>query len=146
MAIERTLAIIKPDAVFYGYAGRIVSLLAREGFRIVACKEVTLTEVQARTFYDEHSEKSFFIDLALFMTTAPVIALALRREGAVARLRRVMGETDPASATPDSIRGMFGTGPMSNAIHGSDSVESARREISLFFAFIDLHGSEESPE
>ena len=135
VADGRTLAVIKPDAVAAGHAGRIVSLLVRRGFRILGCKDVTLTRRQARVFYYEHREEPFLWPLVDFMTSGPVIALDLAREDAVAELRRAIGATHPHEAAPDTVRGLYGTGVPANAIHGSDGPVAAIRETRFFFGF-----------
>ena len=133
MQIERTLAIIKPDAVAAGHAGRIVSLLVRWDFRIVAGMETRLNAWDAAEFYAVHEGRPFFGDLVRFMTSGRVIALALEREQAVALLRAVAGASDPAEAEPGTVRAMFGTVMPANAMHASDSLLSAKREIGLLF-------------
>ena len=135
-----TLAVIKPDAVGAGHAGRIVSLLARKGFGIVACKEVTLTDRQARDFYIGHRKEPYCARLVEFMASGPVIALVLRREDAIAGLRRAIGATHPQDAAPGTVRSLYGTGVPANAIHASDSPGSAHDETRFFFAVIELYG------
>ena len=133
MEVERTLAIIKPDAVAAGHAGRIVSLLAREAFRIVDGMETRLTAWDAGELYAGHRGKPFFGELVRFMASGRVIALVLERWQAIALLRAAAGATDPAEAAPGTVRAMFGTAMPANAMHASDSPLSAEREIRLFF-------------
>jgi nucleoside-diphosphate kinase len=132
-ALERTLSIIKPDAVASADVDDILSYFTSEGLDIIASKEVQLTEEQARAFYAEHKDKPFFEDLIAFMTSGPVIVQVLEGEDAVALNRKVMGATDPAVAEPGTIRADFGSSKTANAVHGSDSPASASREISFFF-------------
>ena len=138
MPIERTLAIIKPDAVAAGNAGRIIALLEREGFEIVAMKKVTLTAAQARAFYAVHRERPFYDSLVRFMTSGPVIPMVLEREHAIAALRKVMGATNPANAEPGTVRSLYATDIEKNAIHGSDAPETAAVEKPFFFSALEL--------
>ena len=135
---ELTLSIIKPDAVSRGHAGEILSLIEQAGFRIRAMRMVRLTQPQAEGFYAVHREKGFFPGLVQFMTEGPVIVLALEREDAIARLREIMGATDPAQAGEGTIRQRFGTAIQRNAIHGSDAPETAEFELRYFFSALDL--------
>lgn len=135
---ERTLTIVKPDAVGAGNAGAILAHLEREGFRLAGVKKVRLAPDQARAFYAVHRERPFFEGLVRFMTEGPVLAAALEREGAVAHLRRVMGATDSLKAEAGTIRKLYGTDIERNAIHGSDSAENAAREIGFFFSEAEL--------
>ena len=136
--MEMTLAIIKPDAVAAGHAGKILALLEEQGFRICALRKQRLTEEQARAFYAVHRERPFYGRLVEFMTGGPAIPVALEREGAVASLRDVMGATDVAKAAPGTIRKLYGTSIERNAIHGSDSTENARIEVAFFFSQTEL--------
>ena len=138
MAIERTLTIIKPDAVRKGAAGAILARLQEEGFRIVAVRQRHLSKREAEGFYHVHRERPFFGELTDFMSSGPCVPTVLERDGAIARLREVMGATDPAKASDGTIRKAFGAKVGENAIHGSDSPASAREEISYYFAGIDL--------
>ena len=138
MPIERTLAIIKPDAVAAGNAGRIIAMLEREGFEIVAMKKVTLTAAQARDFYAVHRERPFYDSLVQFMTSGPVVPMVLEREDAIAALRKVMGATNPANAEPGTVRSLYATDIEKNAIHGSDAPETAAAEKSFFFSALEL--------
>ena len=136
--MDRTLAIIKPDAVAAGHAGRIIAKLYDEGFVVRGLKMLRLTQAQAQAFYAVHRERPFYGSLVEFMTSGPVIPLALERENAVPQLREVMGATDVAKAAPGTIRQMFGTSIERNAIHGSDSPENALIEVAFFFSATEL--------
>ena len=136
--IERTLTIIKPDSVENHNVGKIVARLEQEEFRIVAGRMLRLTESQARAFYAVHAERPFYDDLVKYMTSGPVWAMALEREGAVQHLRQVMGATDPAQAEDDTIRARYGSSIERNAIHGSDSLENAAIEVAFFFSASEL--------
>lgn len=135
---NRTFTIIKPDSVRKGNFGRIISRLEAEGFRILGLKKVALSRRQAEGFYAVHKERPFFSSLVEYMTSGPVYVAALERENAVAHLRQVMGATDPAKADPNTIRKEFGESIEQNAIHGSDSDDNAKIEISFFFAESEL--------
>ena len=128
-----TLAIIKPDAVEAGHAGKILALLEAEGFKLRGARLLRLTRDQAESFYDVHRERPFFRPLVVFMTSGPALALALAREDAVAHLRRVIGATDPAEAKPGTVRQLYAQSKERNAIHASDSAENAAREVAFFF-------------
>jgi nucleoside-diphosphate kinase len=131
--MSKTFAIIKPDAVAAGRTGEILSLIERNGFRILAMRREHLTRPQAEGFYAVHKGKGFFEELITFMTEGPVVLLALEREDAVAKWREVMGATDPAKAAEGTIRKLFGTNIGRNASHGSDSDENAAMELAWFF-------------
>jgi len=133
-----TLAIIKPDAVAAGNAGKILAHLEGEGFKIRAAQLVRLTPERAESFYDVHRERPFFRPLVTFMTSGPALALALDRDNAVAHLREVIGATDPAQAKPGTIRRLYAQSKERNAIHASDSPENAAREVAFFFPAHDL--------
>lgn len=135
---ERTLTIIKPDAVGKGFSGHMLQRLQDEGFAILGLRLLHLTRAQAEGFYEVHRERPFFGELVEFMTSGPVIPACLEREGAVAHLRAVMGPTDSTKAPAETIRGRFGTDIQCNAIHGSDSPENAAKEIAYFFSEADL--------
>jgi len=128
-----TLAIIKPDAVEAGHAGKILALLEAEGFKLRGARLVRLSRDQAEAFYDVHRERPFFRPLVVFMTSGPALALALAREDAVVHLRRVIGATDPAEAKPGTVRQLYAQSKERNAIHASDSAENAAREVAFFF-------------
>ena len=134
MNVERTLSIIKPDAVEAQKAGAIISRLEEEGFKVVAMKRIHLTRAQAEGFYAEHRGRGFFDELTTFMSRGPIVVMALERENAVVKYREVIGATDPAKAADGTIRKRFGTNVGENAVHGSDKPETAIREIGYFFA------------
>jgi nucleoside-diphosphate kinase len=133
MAVERTLSIIKPDAVEKKKAGAILALLEESGFSIVACERMHLSREVAEGFYAVHKARPFFGELVQFMTRSPVIVAVLEREDAVAQYRKVMGATDPAKADAGTIRKLYGGNVGENAVHGSDSLENAKIEIAYFF-------------
>jgi nucleoside-diphosphate kinase len=135
---ETTFSIIKPDAVKAGNAGAILSRIEKDGFRIVALRQQHLTRAQAEGFYHVHRERPFFSSLCAFMSSGPCIPMVLEREGAIARLREIMGATDPAKAAAGTIRKDFAASIEANAIHGSDAPETARFEIGYFFKGMDL--------
>ena len=128
-----TLAIVKPDAVRAGHAGKILALLEGAGFVIRAARLVRLTSTQAEGFYEVHRDRPFYRSLVTFMTSGPALALALERADAVARLREVIGATDPAEARPGTVRKLYAESKARNAIHASDSAENAAREVAFFF-------------
>lgn len=133
MAIERTLSIIKPDAVGKNVIGEIYSRFEKAGLSVVAAKMVQLTDETAGGFYAEHKERGFFADLIAFMTSGPVMIQVLEGDNAVAQNRELMGATNPAEAKPGTIRADFAKSIDANAVHGSDSAQSAAREIAYFF-------------
>jgi len=138
--VERTLAIIKPDAVANRCAGRILARIEEEGFRIVAMRLTRLTRGEAEGFYAVHRERPFFGDLTAFMSSGPCVVLALEAEGAIANWRRIMGATDPSQADEGTLRKRFATNIERNACHGSDAPETAATEIAYFFGGLDLLG------
>ncbi len=138
MAIERTFSIIKPDAVAKNIIGKIYSRFESNGLRIVASKMLRLTDETAGGFYAEHAERAFFPDLIQFMTSGPVMVQVLEGEGAVAKNRELMGATNPQEADTGTIRADFAESIDANAVHGSDSPESAAREITYFFEAAEL--------
>jgi nucleoside-diphosphate kinase len=133
-----TLAILKPDSVGAGNAGNILAHLQREGFTIRGLKMLRLTVAQAQAFYEVHKERPFYGSLVEFMTSGPVIPVALERDDAVSHLRQVMGATDVSKAEEGTIRKAFGTSIERNAIHGSDSPENAAIELAFFFSRSEL--------
>jgi len=135
---ERTLAIIKPDAVQRRLSGRIIQRIEDEGFQIRAMKRVSLSRAQAEGFYAVHRERSFFGSLTAFMSSGPAIVLVLEASDAIRRWRIVMGATDPAKADPATLRKEFGESIERNATHGSDAPETAAYEIGYFFAGVEL--------
>ena len=138
MAIERTLAIIKPDAVGRGLSGEILARIHKAGFQIVAIKSLRLTKAEAEGFYAVHRARPFFKDLTEFMSSGKVIVIALEAEGAIARWRDTMGATDPAKATPGTIRHDLGESIQNNCTHGSDAPDTAAFEIGYFFSGHEL--------
>ncbi|MBK8252154.1 MAG: nucleoside-diphosphate kinase [Polyangiaceae bacterium] len=135
---QRTLSIIKPDAVEARKTGAIVSRLEEEGFKVVAMKRIHLTRAQAEGFYAEHKGRGFFDELCTFMSRGPIVVMALEREDAVAKYREVIGATDPAKAAAGTIRKLYGSNVGENAVHGSDKPETAVREIGYFFAGFEV--------
>ena len=136
--MELTLAILKPDSVAAGNSGKILAFLEEKGFHIRGLRKLRLSTEQARAFYAVHAERPFYGSLVEFMTSGPVIPVALERDNAVAYLREVMGATDVAKAAPGTVRNLFGTSIERNAIHGSDSAENAAIETGFFFAKTEL--------
>jgi nucleoside-diphosphate kinase len=138
MAIERTLSIVKPDAVSKNVIGGVVQKLEEGGLKVVAQRMVRLTEAQARAFYAVHKERPFYNDLVAFMTEGPVVVQVLEGEGAIARNREIMGATNPEEAADGTIRKLYGTNIERNACHGSDSPENAAIECAFFFSTAEL--------
>ena len=139
MAIERTLTIIKPDAVAKGVSGQIIARIEAAGLKVLAAKLVRLNSEQAAGFYAVHKERPFYASLCAFMTQGPVMPMVLEGDNAIARLRDLMGATDPAKAAPGTIRKDFASSIEANAVHGSDSPESAAFEIPYFFGPHEIH-------
>jgi nucleoside-diphosphate kinase len=133
VAIERTLVLVKPDGVRRALAGEVISRLERKGLRLVAMELRTLDRATAEEHYGEHKERPFFGELVEFITGGPLVALVVEGPNAVAGTRRIMGVTNPVEATPGSIRGDYALEIGQNLVHGSDSPESATREIGIFF-------------
>ena len=140
MAIERTLSIVKPDATRRNLTGQINARLEAAGLRIIAEKRLRLTREQAEAFYAVHAERSFFDDLCDFMISGPVVAQVLEGENAIVKNREIMGATNPANAKDGTIRKDFGETVEANSVHGSDSAETAAREIAFFFSDIEIVG------
>lgn len=138
MAVERTLSIIKPDAVAKNVVGEIITRFEKAGLRVIAAKMVHLSDNVAGGFYAEHKARPFFKDLVSFMTSGPVLVQVLEGENAVALNRELMGATNPKDAAPGTIRADFAQTIDANAVHGSDSTTSAAREIAYFFAESEL--------
>jgi nucleoside-diphosphate kinase len=136
--MERTLAIVKPDAVEQKRAGRVLSRIEEEGFAIVAMRMVRLSREEAEGFYAVHRGRPFFNDLTAFMSSGPAIVMVLEGENTISRWREIMGATDPAEAADGTLRKLFATNIERNAVHGSDAPETAASEISYFFGGIDL--------
>ncbi len=138
MATERTLAIIKPDAVTRGLAGEILSRIHKAGFRIVAIKSLRLTRAEAEGFYAVHKARPFFAELTAFMSSGKLFVIVLQAENVIARWRDTMGATDPAKAAAGTIRREFGSSIQNNCTHGSDAADTAAFEIGYFFAAHEL--------
>jgi nucleoside-diphosphate kinase len=133
MATETTFSIIKPNAVKKNAIGSIIQLFEKNGLKIAAMKLTKLEKAQCEEFYAEHKARPFFGELVTFMTSGPVVLMALKGENAVLRNREIMGATDPAKAAPGTIRKLYGDNVGENAVHGSDSADSAARELKIFF-------------
>lgn len=138
--VERTLSIIKPDAVAKGLTGTILARLEHEGLKIVAIRKLHLTRQQAEGFYSVHRERPFFSSLVEFMTSGEVVVSVLEGENAITRYREIMGATDPAKAAPGTLRKLYADSLQNNAVHGSDAPETARGEVTYFFSTLDLLG------
>ncbi|KAA0695014.1 nucleoside-diphosphate kinase [Halopseudomonas laoshanensis] len=138
MAVERTLSIIKPDAVAKNVVGQIIGRFEKAGLSVIAAKMVQLSQSDAEGFYAEHSARPFFKDLVSFMTSGPVVVQVLEGEGAVLKNRELMGATNPKEAEAGTIRADFAESIDANAVHGSDSTTSAAREVAYFFAETEL--------
>ena len=138
MASQRTLCIIKPDAVERRSQGAILQRLLDEGFKVLGMRQARLSRLQAEGFYSVHRERPFFGELVEFMSRGPVVLLALERDDAVQHLRTVIGATDPAKATEGTIRKLYGSNVGENAVHGSDSEENGRLECGYYFQGMDL--------
>ena len=134
MAVERTLSIVKPDAVAKNVIGEIYTRFEKGGLKIVAAKMLHLTKAQAGEFYAVHKQRPFYNDLVEFMTSGPVMVQVLEGEDAINRNREIMGATNPADAAPGTIRADFATTVDENAVHGSDAAETAKAEMAFFFA------------
>ncbi len=133
MAKEKTLAIIKPDAVSGGNIGAIVSMIEKNGFAIMGMVKTALSKKQAQDFYAVHRGKPFYASLVDYMSSGPIVVMGLEKEGAIQAWRDLMGSTNPASAALGTIRKMFGTSIEANAVHGSDAAETAASELAFFF-------------
>ena len=138
--MERTLSLIKPDAVRKNAIGAIIQMLEAGGLKVVGARMLRLSRTQAEGFYAVHRERPFFSSLCEFMTSGPILAMALEGENAIAKNREIMGVTDSSKAAPGTIRARFGTSIEQNAVHGSDAPETARTEIAYFFAPYELFG------
>lgn len=130
---ERTLAIIKPDAVEKKYTGQIIDLIEKNDFSILSMKKIALSKHEAETFYAVHAHRPFFNDLITFMTSGPVVIMMLEKDNAITSWRSLMGSTNPKEAPEESLRKKFGTDVQKNALHGSDSPENAQLELHFFF-------------
>ena len=139
MAVERTLSIIKPDAVAKNVIGQIYARFESAGLKVVAARMAHLSRAEAEAFYSVHSERPFFGELVGFMVSGPVMIQVLEGEGAIQKNRDLMGATDPKKAAPGTIRADFADSIDANAVHGSDGPETARNEVAFFFAGMNLH-------
>jgi nucleoside-diphosphate kinase len=139
MAIERTLSIIKPDGVEKGVIGKVIARFEEKGLKPIAIRLTQLSKADAEGFYAVHKARPFFADLVKFMTSGPVVLMVLEGEGAVAKNREIMGATDPAKAAPGTLRKDFATNIEKNTVHGSDSLENAKVEVSYFFPEVQIH-------
>lgn len=136
--MQRTLSILKPDAVRAGHTASILSMIEAAGFRILALKKLSISKGQAAGFYAVHAARPFFDSLTTFMSSGPIYVMALEKENAIADLRKLMGATNPANAEEGTIRKRFATSIEKNIIHGSDAEDTAKFEISYFFAGYEL--------
>ena len=139
MAVEQTLSIIKPDAVAKGVIGKILDRFESNGLRVAAMKKIQLTKDEAGAFYEVHKERPFFGELVEFMVSGPVVVSILEGENAVSKNRELMGATNPKEAEAGTIRADFADSIDANAVHGSDSLENAKKEIEFFFSKIEIH-------
>jgi len=139
MAIERTLSIVKPDAVAKNVIGKILSRFEGGGLKIVAARMMQLSRAEAEAFYGVHRERPFFKDLVEFMISGPIMVQVLEGENAIAKNRELMGATDPKKAAPGTIRADFADSIDANAVHGSDAPETARSEVAFFFPSMNIH-------
>src|SRR6266568_6183051 len=135
---QRTFSIVKPDAVSKGYTGAILAEIEKAGFKIVSIKRQSISKEQAEGFYHVHAERPFFNDLCAFMSSGPLFLMVLEKENAIADLRKLMGATNPANAEEGTIRKKWASNIEHNAIHGSDAEDTARFELSFFFAGYEL--------
>src|SRR5512135_2543765 len=138
MAIERTLAILKPDCVRKGLQGEVLSRIQKAGFKVLSLKQIRLTKEVAGAFYAVHKGRPFYEGLVEFMTSGPCVPIALEKENAVADFRTLIGATDPVQADPGTIRKLFAENKGENIVHGSDSPENGRNEVAFFFAESEL--------
>jgi nucleoside-diphosphate kinase len=136
--LEQTLSMIKPNAVSAGNIGAIISTFENAGLKVVAMRMMYLSKREAETFYAEHDGKPFFERLVTFMSSGPMCALVLEGENVIEKNRELMGATDPAKAAPGTLRALYARSMTQNAVHGSDSIESAKREIAFFFPRLQI--------
>lgn len=136
--IEKTLAIIKPDAVKKNVIGEIISMITKAGFRILGMKYTRINKEQAGSFYEVHKERPFYNDLVDYMSSGPIVPIALEKENAIEDYRKLIGSTDPAQAENGTVRKLYGESKSFNAVHGSDSVENGLIEIGFFFSKSEL--------
>ncbi|KUJ71696.1 nucleoside-diphosphate kinase [Thiomicrospira sp. WB1] len=139
--LEQTFAIIKPDAVKRNLIGEIIQRMEENNLAVIAAKMLQLTEAQAQGFYAEHQGKPFFETLVTNMTAGPIVVMVLEGDHAIEQYRRLMGTTDPEQAEPGTLRKLYAVSMQQNSVHGSDSPESAAREIGYFFSQLELHGA-----
>ncbi len=140
MAVEKTFAIVKPDAFAAGYAGKVLTRIYTEGFKVVGLKKLYMSKIEAEGFYAVHAERPFFGELTDFMSSGPCVVLALEAEGAIDKWRELMGATNPADAAEGTLRKEFGVSIGENATHGSDAPETAAFELGYFFNGLELLG------
>ena len=140
MAVERTLMLIKPDAVKKEVEGKIISHVQEKGFKLIALKKLKLTKEQAQQFYIVHKERPFYNELCEFMSSGPIVAMVWEGENAISEIRKIMGATNPDEAEEGTLRKLYGTNVGENAVHGSDSLESAEIEIPFFFNRLEIVG------
>ena len=138
MEIQKTLSIIKPDAMKLKYSGKIIDLIEDKDFTIIAQKKIVLTKSQAQTFYSVHKERPFFHELVDFMISGPILVQIIEAQEAVSYYRQIMGSTNPEEAEEGTIRKLYGTNIQCNAVHGSDSIENANIETSFFFSKLEM--------
>ncbi|NPA53278.1 MAG: nucleoside-diphosphate kinase [Aquificae bacterium] len=138
MSVERTLMLIKPDAVRKGVEGKIIAHVQEKGFKLVALKKLKLTKEQAKQFYIVHKDRPFYDELCEFMSSGPIVAMVWEGENAISRIREIMGATNPEEAAEGTLRKLYGTNVGENAVHGSDSSESAAVEIPFFFSRLEI--------
>ena len=138
MELQKTLSIIKPDAMKLKYSGKIIDLIEENGFKIIAQKKIVLTRSQAEAFYSVHKERPFFHELVDFMISGPILVQIIEANDAVKHYREIMGSTNPSEAEVGTIRKLYGTNIQCNAVHGSDSIENANIEISFFFSKLEM--------
>ncbi|RMA96073.1 nucleoside-diphosphate kinase [Hydrogenothermus marinus] len=138
MSVERTLMLVKPDAVKRNLEGKIIAHVQEKGFKLVALKKLRLTKQQAEKFYYVHKERPFFDELTDFMSSGPIVAMVWEGENAISKIREIMGATNPEEAEEGTLRKLYGTSIGENAVHGSDSKESAAYEILFFFSELEI--------
>lgn len=138
MAVERTLVMIKPDGVERNLIGKVIAIFEENGLKVVALKKIRLSKEQAKAFYIVHKERPFYESLTDYMSSGPIVAMVLEGEDAIKRVREIMGATDPKEAKEGTIRKLFGVDKEKNTVHGSDSPESAAKEIPFFFSEYEL--------
>jgi len=136
--VNLTLAILKPDCVRRKLTGKAIDFIESKGFQIISMKKVKLDRAQAEAFYAIHKSKNFFNDLILFITSGPCIAMVLKKDEAVSEFREIIGSTDPKNAKEGTLRRLYADNVQENVIHGSDSVENAKKEIAFFFPLIEI--------